>query len=375
MTLKTLVICRIVVGCLCIAAVFTPAVGAHFDFDLPPLHGAIFDCHSCVRETYFSTLLQADKGGPCGICKIGDVNVDFITFTETLLLGRDPLIPVFGAKPAIPFQETPYLLVSGSTVMGSSMIIKGPLNPLVTALLVPWKSDMKDFWARARLARWPEQQQKARGDATDDTVRGIEQLHEQAFYKDTVARFYLTLSLPPEKPGAYYYRATAKLALGDAESTLRNVEQAQHLYRTAIQDYTQAISGTLRNTNVYAFRSYAKFRLGLLASAMGNVEQAECHYHAAIADCNQAMALYQEDEDALKAALAVYTEVSDVMRDYPGAIKFRERYAFAYHLRGLGKQALGQHTEAEVDFRKAKVLELVPESGGPLAPTLGRRTW
>ena len=287
------------------------------------------------------------------------------------------MIPVFGAKPVISFRETPYLLVGGrnaSIVMDSSMIIKGPLNPLVTALLAPWESDMKDFWARARLAKWQEQQQNARADAADDTVRGIEQLREHPTYRNVVAGFHETLSLLPEDPIAYIYRATAKLALGDAESALGNAEQAQRYYHDAIQDYTEVIDrapGNTDNTDAYVFRSYAKFRLGILASAVGNAEQAESHYHAAISDCSQAMAFYRKDEAALKTALAVYT---DVVRDHKSAIYLREKYAFAYHLRGLGKQALGQHPEAEVDFRKAEVLQMMPESGGTLAPTLGRRT-
>ena len=155
MTLKTVVICRIVVGCLCIAAVFTPAAGAHFDFDLPPLHGAIFDCHSCVRETYFSTLLQTDKGGPCDICEIG-ANGGFIGFTatEAILSGEYPVISVFGAKPVIPSWTVPWTIVTNSGMIGTRMIINGLPNPLVTALAVPWESDMKDFWARARLVKW-----------------------------------------------------------------------------------------------------------------------------------------------------------------------------------------------------------------------------
>lgn len=209
--------------------------------------------------------------------------------------------------------------------------------------------------------------------AADDRVRGMDQLHEQAAYKDAVAGFYYTLHLAPEKPAAYYYRATAKLTLGDTESTLGNLEQAQHLYRTAIQDYTHAISRTPLNIDTYVFRSYARFRLGILASTVGNAEQAQRHYHAAIADCGQAIALYQ-DEEALKAALAVYTDGSAGMRDYSSAIRLREEYAFAYHLRGLEKQALGQHAAAAADLQKAKVLQLMPEYRGSLAPTLGRRS-
>ena len=349
-------------------------------FDSLSFLEAAFDCHPCIRDAYFSTLLQADKQWLCDICEIGVVNSGLIRSapTDTILSGRYPVISTFGAKLVIPYLTSPWVVLdantkSGTTVFSTFETIRGLPNPLVTALLVPWESDMTDFSARSRLVGWQERQQKARVDAADDMVWGINQLHEHAAYKDAVAGFYYTLHLPPEKPAAYYYRATAKLALGDTESTLGNVEQAQYLYQTAIQDYTQAISGTPGNINAYVFRSYAKFRLGILASAVGNAEQAQHHYHAAISDCSQAMAVYQRDEAALKAALAVHTEVSDVMRDYPSAIRFRDRYAFAYYLRGLEKQALGQHTAAAADFRKAKVLQLMPESGGPLAPTLGRR--
>ena len=303
-------------------------------FDLLLAHGTTSDCHVRIRDVYFFTLLQADEHWVCDICEIGVVNGDFIRYapTETFFSGRYPVISVFGAKPVIPHVTPPWdaarFRFSRFFPFPAIQTIRRLPNPLVTALLVPWESGMKDFcWARSRLAGWQERQQKERVKTANDMVRGIDQLHEQAAYKNAVAGFYYTLHLPPEKPAAYYYRATAKLALGDTESTFGNVEQAQHLYRAAIQDYTQAIAGTPRNTNAYVFRSYAKFRLGILASAVGNAEQAQRHYHAAIADCSQAMALYREDEPALKAALAVYTEVSDVMRDYPSAIRFRERYA------------------------------------------------
>ena len=348
-------------------------------FDAFPFFEATSDCHPRIRDSYFSTLLQADEQWLCDICEIGAVNGDFIrsTATETILSGRYPVISVFGAKPVIPYVTPPWAVwdastVSGSTVFATIQTIRGLPNPLVMALLVRWESDMKDFWTLSRLAKWQERQQRET-DAADETVRGMEQLHAQAAYKAAVAGFYYTLHLAPEKPEAYYYRATAKLALGDTESILGNAEQAQHLYRTAIQDYTHAISGTPGNINAYVFRSYAKFRLGLLAAAVGNTEQAQRHYHAAIADCNQAMALYRTEETALKAALAVYTDISDGMRDYSSAIRLREEYAFAYHLRGLQKQALGQHAAAAADLQKATVLQRMPEKGGPLAPILGRR--
>ena len=318
------------------------------------------DCHSCIRDAYFSTLLPVDDQWLCDICEIGGMHLGFITSTstETILSGRDPVIPVFGAKPVIPFLEDwDAVIVSSSAIFSTSWLIRGLPNPLVTALLVPWKSDMKDFWARAQLAKWHGWHQDENMDASGYTARGRNKLLVQNAYQEAIADFDKTLSLAPQDPAAYYYRATAKLILGNAESALGNAEQTQRLYHAAIQDYTQVIALTPENTEPYVFRSYAKFRLGLLASAVGNAEQAERHYHAAISDCSQAMALYRKDETALKAALAVYT---DVVPDYWSAVGLRDRYAFAYHLRGLGKQALGQHAAAEADFRKAKLLQPMP---------------
>ena len=132
-------------------------------FGLPSLFGATSDCHPRIREVYFSTLLQAEKGWLCDICEIGEEvnNGAFIGFTttETILSGRSPMISVFGAKPVIPYLTFPWVVwdattKSGTTVFGTIETIGGFPNPLVTDLLVPWESDMKDFWARSRLAEW-----------------------------------------------------------------------------------------------------------------------------------------------------------------------------------------------------------------------------
>ena len=246
-------------------------------------------------------------------------------------------------------------------------ITRGFPNHLVTALFS--EGGVNGFSALFQLAKWQDRQQREIVDATGYIARGLEKLFAQNAYKDAVADFDTVLSLAPQNTDAYYYRATAKLTLGNAESTVGNTEQAQHLYHTAIQDYTQVIEREPENTDAFVFRSYAKFRLGILESAVGNTERAQHHYHAAIADCNQAMAVYRKDE-ALKAALAIYTEVGVHSER---VIEIRESYGFAYYLRGLEKQALGQQAAAEADFRKARALQLKPESV-PLAPTLGRRS-
>ena len=350
--------------------------------DLHPALGSTSDCHVRVRDVYFSTLLRADDRWVCDICEIGEeVNSGFIGFTttDTILSGKYPVPSVFGATPVIPYLTVPGVVwdapsKSGTIVFGTIETIRGLPNPLVMELLVPWETDLEDFWARARWVGWQARQQKAGVDAANDRVRGIDKIREHATYRNAVAGFHESLFLDPEDPIAYVFRATAKLALGDAESALGNAEQAQRYYHDAIQDYTEVLDRAPENTDNtdgYVLRSYAKFRLGTLASALGNAEQAQRLYHAAIADCHQALALYRKDDAALKAALSIHTAV---VQDRKGAIGLRNRYAFVYYLQGLGKQALGEHTAADADFRKAKGLQRMPESGCPLAPNLGRRT-
>ena len=135
-------------------------------FDSLPVLGSTSDCHPCIRDAYFSTLLQADERWVCDICEIGEeVNGGFIGFTttETILSGKYPVPSVFGAKPVIPYLTFPWVVwdattKSGTIVFGTIETIRGLPNPLVMELLVPWETDMEDFWARSRLVGWQERQ-------------------------------------------------------------------------------------------------------------------------------------------------------------------------------------------------------------------------
>ena len=203
------------------------------------------------------------------------------------------------------------------------------------------------------------------------TVRGKNRLFGRNAYAAAIADFDKVLSLTPHNTKVYFYRATTKLALGKAEAAVGNTEQAQYHYRGAVQDYTQVVSRTSERTDAYIFRSYAKFKLGTLEAAAGNTEQAQCHYHGAVADCNQIITRYRRNENALKAALAIHT---DTVVDRASAAEIRNGYAFSHYIRGLAKHALGQHAEAQADFRRADALQLMPE-GFSWASALGPKAW
>ena len=221
---------------------------------------------------------------------------------------------------------------------------------------VTWKRELNNFLP---LSAWQEKKGVA---AAGYTASGRDKLFRLNAYSTAIADFDKALSLTPESPGVYYERATAKLLFGNAESAGGNTAQAQRHYHAAIQDYTQVIARSPERTDAYLFRSYAKFKLGTLVSGGGNTEEAQHHYHTALADCNQAIARYRK-KDALKAALAIATDVGIDDDDRYAIMDLRGSYAFAHYMRGLAKESLGHHTSAAADFRKAKALELVPGVG------------
>ena len=319
---------------------------------------ATSDCHPCLKDTYFSTLLQTEPRGLCRICAIGGMTSDYLHWTRMKTAFSECVpSPIFGAISVVPTLIVP-LDLGWALQKTSRMVIKGPPNPLVMALLRRWETEMTVLWTLARLARLQVRLQKTSRTA-DNRATALARLHAYSDYKDALSRFHSTLYLAPETSMASYYRATAQLSLGNTESMRGRIAHAQDFYRGAIEAYTGAIPRSHRTSQAYVLRSFAKFKLGTFASDAGHTAQARRLYQAAISDCNEAIALYQRNTAGLRDALGVYTELCD--HDYPEALLFRERYAFAYHLRGLEKQALGEIADAVSDLQKAKLLELIPE--------------
>ena len=209
---------------------------------------------------------------------------------------------------------------------------------------------LNDSLSLSALTKW---QQKKRVAAAGYTALGRDKLFSWSAYEAAIADFDKALSLDAENTEGYYYRAIARLRLGNTEASLENDAQAQRHYHAALQDYTQAIAHAPEDTHDYVRQGYVRFRFGTLALALENTADAQRHYHAAISVCNQAVALYRKDEIALKEALAVHTEVSV---HYQAAMEIRKGYGAAYYVRGLAKRALGHRAAAKADFQKAKAL-------------------
>ena len=159
-----------------------------------------------------------------------------------------------------------------------------------------------------------------------------------------------------------------RVKLGASEVALGNIQAAQQHYRAAIAVFDEAIGreiGADLVGIVYNDRAEAKLRLGESETLLGNVSQAEQLYREAIANCDHVLTLEMNKVKAFytrgraKAALADYT---GAISDFETAIRIKSDHALAYYARGLAKQArggddTGDGITAEADFQKARTLK------------------
>ena len=159
-----------------------------------------------------------------------------------------------------------------------------------------------------------------------------------------------------------------RVKLGASEVALGNIQAAQQHYRAAIAVFDEAIGreiGADLVGIVYNDRAEAKLRLGESETLLGNVSQAEQLYREAIANCDHVLTLEMNKVKAFytrgraKAALADYR---GAISDFETAIRIKSDHALAYYARGLAKQARGGNDTgdgitAEADFQKARTLK------------------
>jgi len=127
---------------------------------------------------------------------------------------------------------------------------------------------------------------------------------------------------------AYFYRAYAKLNLGDKQA--------------AIADYSQAIAINPKDATAYYNRGVAK-------SALGDMQSAIADYTQAIA-INPKLAAAYNNRGGAKSALG---DKQGAIADCDQAIAINPQYADAYYNRGVAKSALGDKQAAIADYSQA----------------------
>ncbi len=197
----------------------------------------------------------------------------------------------------------------------------------------------------------------------------------QNLYHAAIEDWTQTLKINPKFTAAYNNRGMAQTYLGRFNADQGDVTEAQQFYQAAIIDYTRSIKIDQMYTFPYYYRGLTRTVLGQSIADQGNITEAQQLYQEAIDDFTYVIQLDPEDAEnynnrgAAKRNLAeskaeqgnvveAQQLYQEAITDYTKAININPAYVRAYNYRGKVKKALGQHEAAEIDFNKAKELEV-----------------
>ena len=108
--------------------------------------------------------------------------------------------------------------------------------------------------------------------AIDDYTEAIRRM-PISYTETSLARLYAKRLFQPEKADTYSKRADVKFELGASETAQNNTENAEHYYRAAIDDYTEAIHLRSNDVDAYYGRGLAKQALGRQTAAKADFEK------------------------------------------------------------------------------------------------------
>ncbi len=197
----------------------------------------------------------------------------------------------------------------------------------------------------------------------------------QNLYHAAIEDWTQTLKINPKFTAAYNNRGMAQTFLGKFKEEQGDVTEAQRFYQAAINDYTRSIKIDAKYTFPYYYRGLTRTVLGQSIADIGNITEAQQLYQDAIDDYTYVIQFDPEDAENYNnrgAAKRILAEskaeqgnvvegqqlYQEAIADYTKAININPEYVRAYNNRGIAKKALRQHEAAEIDFNKAKELEV-----------------
>ena len=108
--------------------------------------------------------------------------------------------------------------------------------------------------------------------AIDDYTEAIRRM-PISYTETSLARLYAKRLFQPEKSDTYRKRADVKFELGTSETAQNRTETAERYYRSAIDDYTEAINLRSNDAGAYYGRGLSKQALGRHAEAKTDFEK------------------------------------------------------------------------------------------------------
>ncbi|MDE0482455.1 MAG: tetratricopeptide repeat protein [Candidatus Poribacteria bacterium] len=153
-------------------------------------------------------------------------------------------------------------------------------------------------------------------------------------------------------------------AIEDYQEAIEDYQEAIKRYRKAVEDnssYIVSANGNMAYT--YSNMAYTKVLLGKYFESEGekrSLEQAQSLYKEAIDDSTKAIDMDQNNASAYNARGAAKAAIEDydgAISDLSKAIELNPKFAEVYRERGRVWEKIGQQKKAEADFKKAKELD------------------
>ena len=117
----------------------------------------------------------------------------------------------------------------------------------------------------------------------------------QKLYKAAIQDYTYAIKIDPENASPFHNRGNVKHDLGESKAEQGDIAEAQKLYNAAIQDYTNAIKIAPEDASTFYNRGNAKYVLGESKAEQGGTAEAQKLYNAAIQDYTNAIKLNPED--------------------------------------------------------------------------------
>lgn len=181
-------------------------------------------------------------------------------------------------------------------------------------------------------------------------------------YKEAIDDYTIAIKLNPKDISAYSNRGHVNYLLGNMRAEHGDISTCLKYYQDSINDYTKTIKLDPKNSSAYNNRAWSRYVVGKIETEIGDVQKATKSFNCAIDDCNEAIQLEPNNPSSntyhtravINAALSKY---ENAIEDFDETIRINPIDAIALFERGLAKQEIGEHEEAETDIAKAKELD------------------
>ena len=187
------------------------------------------------------------------------------------------------------------------------------------------------------------------------------------FYIASIDDYTKAIELNPKDISAYNNRGHVNYLLGKVRADNGDILTCIKNYQESIKDYTDTFRLDPKNSSALNNRAWNKYLLGKIETNQGNVEKALKQFQNALNDCNVAIKMEIENPSSVTyhTRAAVYVAIKNyekAIEDFDMTIGLDPDDAIALFERGLAKQEIGEHEQAEEDFAAAKKLDPEVES-------------